>query len=54
MLSFWMAIVSSSADGTCLAPLSTSSGATSPAGSLPWAIGTASSAAVSAIWMIGW
>ena len=54
MLSSWMATVSSRTDGTCLAPLSTSALARSAGGSSPWAIGTASSAAVSAIWMIGW
>src|SRR4051794_773483 len=53
MLSFVIATVSSSTDGTCLRPLSTRALAMSGA-FLPCASGTASSAAVSAIFVIGW
>ena len=46
--------MSSSAEGTFLAPLSTILGVRLALGFLPCASGTATSAAVSAIWMIGW
>ena len=53
-LSGWMAIVSSSTDGTFSLPLSTFSLARSPGASLPWASGTASSAAEPARSFSGW